>query len=125
MILPSRQTHKVPSCSIVTIAVYFASLLCSANQACTECCLEVTAVKKKKLAAGDGAGGGGSGEKALMLLSWHAGGVNRLGGMGMLAHLLTPRCIPHLVVVGIVCALGSGPWQRHQWCPTLRLPVKL
>ena len=29
------QTHSVYSYSIVTIAVYFALLLCSANQACT------------------------------------------------------------------------------------------
>ena len=46
LILASCQAHSVQSCSIVTCLVYFASLLCSASQACTECYLKVNAVKR-------------------------------------------------------------------------------
>ena len=46
MIRASCQTHSVQSYPIVTCPMHFALLLCSASQACTECCLEVNAVKR-------------------------------------------------------------------------------
>ena len=46
MILTSCQALSVHSCSIMTNAMYFALLFCSASQVCTECCLEVTAVQR-------------------------------------------------------------------------------
>ena len=46
IIVTACRTHSVQPCSTVTIARYFALLLCSANQAYTACYLEVTAVKQ-------------------------------------------------------------------------------
>ena len=44
---PDLVSDSLSLCSNMTIAMYFALLLCSASQACTECCLEVTAVKQR------------------------------------------------------------------------------
>ena len=60
MILTSCWTHSGHSCSIVTNAMYFAWQLCSANQACTECCLEFTALTRQSTVCWAVWGGGGA-----------------------------------------------------------------